>query len=76
MANEPLFCPHIASVLADRILGDVIIKKYKSVVAWNAYRSLQVNRQNKRRKVCFPSLCVYFLMLMKSSDICADMWNL
>ncbi|KJA25025.1 hypothetical protein HYPSUDRAFT_37935 [Hypholoma sublateritium FD-334 SS-4] len=55
MANEPLFCPHLVSVLADKTLGDVITKKYKSVVAWNAYRSLQVNRQNKRRKIAAPT---------------------
>jgi hypothetical protein len=50
MADGTSLCPHISGALNDKSLGDIIRKKYTSVVSWSAYRS-QVLRPTKRRKV-------------------------
>ncbi|KAF9483191.1 cysteine proteinase [Pholiota conissans] len=54
MANGTSTCPHISYALNDKNLGDVIRKKYTSVVSWSAYRS-NVLRPTKRRKIAAPT---------------------
>ncbi|KAF8193361.1 hypothetical protein BJ912DRAFT_960846 [Pholiota molesta] len=54
MADGTSLCPHISGALNDKSLGDVIRKKYTSVVSWSAYRS-QVLRPTKRRKIAAPT---------------------
>ncbi|KAF8963160.1 hypothetical protein BDZ97DRAFT_2017931 [Flammula alnicola] len=53
MANVASPCSHISAALEDQTIGDVIAKKYTSVVSWNAHRS-QAIRPPKRRKIAAP----------------------
>lgn len=48
---DPAKCPHIASALSDEGEREMLVKKYKAAISWNARRSHDAVHAAKRRKV-------------------------